>query len=57
MPTFMLERASHGGWASQSYQETTYSRPKKEITGLRESRLLGLIAACLVLPQRELRIR
>jgi hypothetical protein len=31
---------AHAGWASQFDQETTYSRPKKEITGLRESRLL-----------------
>ena len=51
MPTFLSERASHAGWASQFDEETAHSDQKREINGpLVESRLLGLIAASLVLP-------
>jgi hypothetical protein len=38
---FMQEQASHLGWGQSIDQETIYSRPQKEITGLRESRLYG----------------
>ena len=49
MPTFLPERASHAGWASQFDEETAHSDQKREINGPLES-LLGLIAASLVLP-------
>jgi hypothetical protein len=50
VPTFLPERASHAGWASQFDEETAHSDQKREINGPLESRLLGLIAASLVLP-------
>ena len=48
VPTFMPERVRHAALTSQFDQETTCSLPKKETNDLCESRLLGLIAACLV---------
>ena len=47
MPTFLPERASHAGWASQFDEETAHSDQKREINGQIESRLLGLIFPCV----------
>ena len=41
-----LDRSAH--FHAGTNEETTYSQPKKEINGLLESRLLGVIAASLV---------
>jgi hypothetical protein len=48
VPLLPITQPRRLGQSIRSGNYLTYSQPKKEITGLRESRLLGLIAASLV---------